>query len=85
MLLITRVVRRTELRFQWHYQILFSFWGRDGRKERGSTPKRACSQAIYLGELAMLEVIKLLKDCRLYAPHSQIWPEYKLETASCGY
>ena len=29
--------------------------GREG--ERGSTPKRACSQAIYLGELAMLEVI----------------------------
>ena len=28
--------------------------GREG--ERGSTPKRACSQAIYLGELAMLEV-----------------------------
>ena len=25
----------------------------------------------------------LLKDCRLYAPHSQIWAEYKLETASC--
>ena len=23
------------------------------------------------------------KDCRLYAPHSQIWPEDKLETASC--
>ena len=27
--------------------------------------------------------LSLLKDCRLYAPHSQIWPEYKLETASC--
>ena len=51
--------------------------------EGRSTPKRACSQAIYLGELAMLEVISLLKDSRLYAPHSQIWPEYKLETASC--
>ena len=25
----------------------------------------------------------MLKDCRLYAPDSQIWPEYKLETASC--
>ena len=46
--------------------------GREG--ERGSTSKRACSQAIYLGELAMLEVI---------APHSQIWPEYKVETVSC--
>ena len=27
--------------------------------------------------------LSLLEDCRLYAPHSQIWPEYKLETASC--
>ena len=27
--------------------------------------------------------LSLLKDCRLYAPHSQIWPEYKMETASC--
>ena len=27
--------------------------------------------------------LSLLKDCRLYAPHSQIWPEYELETASC--
>ena len=27
--------------------------------------------------------LSLLKDCRLYAPHSQIWTEYKLETASC--
>ena len=27
--------------------------------------------------------LSLLKDCRLYAPQSQIWPEYKLETASC--
>ena len=27
--------------------------------------------------------LSLLKDCRLYAPHSRIWPEYKLETASC--
>ena len=32
----------------------------------------------------MLEVITVFKkDCRLYAPHCQIWPEYKLETASC--
>ena len=55
--------------------------GREG--ERGSTPKRACSQAIYLGELAMLEVISVC--CRLHAPHSQIWPEYELETASCSH
>ena len=27
--------------------------------------------------------LSVLKDCRLSAPHSQIWPEYKLETASC--
>ena len=35
-----------------------SFLGGGGREgERVSTPKRACSQAICLGELAMLEVI----------------------------
>ena len=37
-----------------------SLGGGGGEGERGSTPKRACSQAIYLlylGELAMLEVI----------------------------
>ena len=33
--------------------------GREG--VGGSTPKRACSQAIYLGELAMLEVITVKK------------------------
>ena len=27
--------------------------------------------------------LSLLKDCRLFAPHSQIWPEYNLETTSC--
>ena len=37
-----------------HYSSLGG-WGREG--ERGSIPERACSQAIYLGELAMLEVI----------------------------
>ena len=29
--------------------------------------------------------LSLLKDCRLYTPHSQIWSKYKLETASCFY
>ena len=38
-----------------------SFLGGGGREgERGSTPKRACSQDIYLGELAMLEFIKIV-------------------------
>ena len=36
-------------------QALLGVGGEEG--ERGSPLKRACSQAIYLGELAMLEVI----------------------------
>ena len=40
------------------------------------------SVSIDLGELAMLEVITA-KRLYAYAPRSQIWPEYKLKTASC--
>ena len=59
-----------------------SLGGGGGRGKEDPPPRELARKAIYLGELAMLEVITV-KDCRLYAPHSQIWPEYKLETASC--
>ena len=40
------------------------------------------SVSIDLGELMMLEVITA-KRLYTYTPRSQIWPEYKLKTASC--
>ena len=63
-------------------QALLGVGGGGGEGERGSIPKRACSQAIYIWGNWRCWKLSLLNDCRLYAPHSQIWPEYKLETAS---
>ena len=53
-----------------------------GRGKEDLPPRElACSLSIW-GNWRCWR-LSLLKDCRLYAPHSQIWPEYKLETASC--
>ena len=40
------------------------------------------SISIDFGELAMLEVITAERS-KAHAPRSQIWPEFKLVTASC--
>ena len=57
--------------------------GVGGWREKEDPPPRELARRLSIWGNWRCWRLSLLKDCRLYAPHSQIWPEYKLETASC--
>ena len=59
--------------------------GVGGRRGKEDPPPRDLSRRLSIWGNWRCWRLSLLKDCRLYAPHTQIWPEYKLETASCCY
>ena len=56
-------------------------WGAGGGKR--THPQESLLAGYLFGGNWRFWRLSLLKDCRLNAPHSQKWPEYKLETASC--
>ena len=60
-----------------------SFGGGRAGGEKEDPPPRELTRRLSIWGSWRCWRLSLLKDCRLYAPHSQIWPEYKLETASC--
>ena len=51
---------------------------------KGDPPPRELARRLSIWGNWRCWRLSLLIDCRLYAPHSQIWPEYELETASCS-
>ena len=57
--------------------------GVGGGREKENPPPRELAPRLSIWGNWRCWRLSLLKDCRLHAPHSQIWPEYKLETASC--
>ena len=59
-----------------------SLGGGGGRGKEDPPPKELARRLSIWGNWRCWR-LSLLKDCRLYPPHGQIWPEYKLETASC--
>ena len=57
--------------------------GVGGKRGKEDPPPRELARRLSIWGNWRCWRLSLLKDCRLYAPHSQIRPEYELETASC--
>ena len=57
--------------------------GVGGGRDKENPPPRELVRRLSIWGSWRCRRLSLLKDCRLYAPHSQIWPAYKLETAFC--